>query len=101
MFVKYNVYGEDSVEYYNKHGISIQIYKVLGIYMAFTTIKNPSWRSNCIHNKDCNKGCEYLVNLHTNDFQLAKSKAKKVIATQLKTLSDHLLETANEFSNLD
>ena len=101
MTVRYNVYGEDSLEYYNKHGISIQIYKILGVYMAITTIKNPSWRSDCIHNKDCNKGCEYLVNLHTNDFQLAKSKAKEVIATQLKDLSDHLLETANELSSLE
>ena len=101
MFVKYNVYGEDSIEYYNKHGISIQIYKILGVYMAITTIKNPSWRSDCIHNKDCNKGCEYLVNLHTTDFQLAKSKAKEVISKQLKDLSDHLLETANELTSLE
>ena len=101
MIVRYNVYGEDSIEYYNKHSISIQIYKILGVYMAITTIKNPSWRSDCIHNKDCNKGCEYLVNLHTTDFQLAKSKAKKVIATQLKDLSDHLLETANELNSLE
>lgn len=101
MIVRYNIYGEDSVEYYNKHGISIQIRKILGVYMAITTIKNPAWRSDCIHNKDCNKGCEYLVNLHTTDFQLAKSKAKEVISKQLKDLSDHLLETANELTILE
>ena len=89
------------MEYYNKHGISIQIYKILGVYMSITTIKNPSWRSDCTHNKDCNKGCEYLVNLHTTDFQLAKSKAKEVIATQLKDLSEHLLEAANELNSLE
>ena len=101
MIVRYNVYGEDSIEYYNKHGISIQIYKILGVYMAITTIKNPAWRSDYIHNKDCNKGCEYLANLHTTDFQLAKSKAKEVISRQLKDLSDHLLKTVNEFSSLE